>query len=428
MTNDFEKIQQTVRQLSMMIFEFSEKLKNRKTSTRRLLSFPLLPPDEQESAAINALREFKDSAVPFPPMRNIEDSQQNIFDNIDGEKGIVNFTEKEINTMPKNLRKLIIIQKKRCRLRLHKSGKNTSTYEIRFRCDGYDISACGKTLELAKENFIKKLKTAKPKHETSSTVPTTFDEFSKYYFETFRKEKVSKATFNTDLNRYKKHLQPHFKQTPLKRILPSDCKSLLDNIKSQGLGKTADELYSLMNIIFKSAIAHGLLDRNPLDIVMHTQHETESGTALSKQEEILLKESSAQYAPWFMLMLYTGIRPNEFDSVKIEGKFIIAINSKRKNKKIHYKRIPIMNGLKKFLPLPEYKPPVRTLREKIKDILPNHILYDLRTTFHSRCIEYKVDDIARKLFMGHSLGKLTQAYTDLSDEYFLNEAKKMDEW
>jgi hypothetical protein len=66
-----------------------------------------------------------------------------------------------------------------------------------------------------------------------------------------------------------------------------------------------------------------------------------------------------------------------------------------------------------------------TLREKIKEILPNHKLYDLRTTFYSRCIECGVNDIARKLFVGHTLGQLGDAYTDLSDEYLLKEGEKI---
>ena len=77
-------------------------------------------------------------------------------------QGIVEFTDEEIKAIPKTFKRLIIIQKKRCRLRTHVSGKDTTTYEIRYRRDGYDVSASGKTIELAKANFIEKLKTAQP--------------------------------------------------------------------------------------------------------------------------------------------------------------------------------------------------------------------------------------------------------------------------
>ena len=70
-----------------------------------------------------------------------------------------------------------------------------------------------------------------------------------------------------------------------------------------------------------------------------------------------------------------------------------------------------------------YKP--YTLREKINTILPNHILYDLRTTFYSKCAECGVAEVAKKLFVGHSLGQLGNAYTDVSDEYLMKEGEKL---
>ena len=71
------------------------------------------------------------------------------------EREFVEFTEKEIYKMPKIFKSLIIIKKKRCRIRRRQCGSAT-TYEIRFRSDGYNISASGKTKELAKANFLKK--------------------------------------------------------------------------------------------------------------------------------------------------------------------------------------------------------------------------------------------------------------------------------
>ena len=58
-------------------------------------------------------------------------------------------------------------------------------------------------------------------------------------------------------------------------------------------------------------------------------------------------------------------------------------------------------------------------------MFPSYTLYDLRTTFNTRCVECHVDDNARKLMMGHSLGKLANAYTDVSDDYLIKEAAKI---
>lgn len=349
-------------------------------------------------------------------------------------QGIVEFTDKEIETMPKQIQKLIIIEKRRCRLRTRASGKDSFTYQIRFRRDGYDITACGKTIALAKENFIEKARAAKPKKETESKIPSTFNAFALYYFEKFRAEKVSPKTMITDKQRYDRYLFPHFKEKSIKKITPSDCKTIIDEVKSQGKGKTADELYSILSVIFKSAIAHGIIDRSPLATVQHIQHERESGKALTREEEqTLFTKINALNEPntsvAIALALYCGLRPNELKTAKIQGDFIIAENSKRHNKKTEYKRIPIIDYLRPFLKdgIPKLPTP-QILRRRFSAALPNHKLYDLRTTFYTRCQEYGVSDRARDHFVGHATGRLESTYTDLSDEYLLEEGKKLNKW
>ena len=134
------------------------------------------------------------------------------------------------------------------------------------------------------------------------------------------------------------------------------------------------------------------------------------------------------YQIMFAVALYTGLRPNEFATARIESNFIVAVNSKRKNKKVEYKKIPVTPMLRPYLDgvteLKFYIPEV--MRDKFKSILPEHKLYDLRTTFYTRCQECGIADVARMEFVGHSLGKLGNTYTDLSDEFLLKEGKKFD--
>ncbi len=352
-------------------------------------------------------------------------------------RSIVEFTDKEINTMPKHIKKLLILDKKRCRLRTHPSGKNTITYEIRYRRNGYDISASGKTIELAKENFLKKCKTVECQDNSLCEIPNTFDAFAMYYFENFRQKKVSTDTYRSDLSRYNNYLKPYFKKKLISQISPIECQKLLDKIKKEGKGKTADELFSLMSIIFKASIKHSIIDKNPLDIVYHEKHQRKHGSSFTIEEEKVLRafitaQSDQRVKLGFALMLFTGLRPNELKSAQIEGQFIVAINSKRKNKKIEYKKIPIIKSLKPFLidgiNVSFSERANDKMRSTIKKEFPNHILYDLRTTFYTRCKEYNVSENALNSFVGHSLGELGNTYTDLSDEYLLAEGKKLDAW
>lgn len=229
--------------------------------------------------------------------------------------------------------------------------------------------------------------------------------------------------------RYKNHVKPFFESIPLKKITPAQCQELLDKLAAKGYGKTVSEIHSQLNLIFKMAIAHNVLAHNPMSIVMIKRHENKHGKALTKDEEqkLLTSFKGTKYQTLFAVALYTGMRPNEYKTAKIENGFIVAVNSKRKGDKVEYKKIPITPMLRKYVdektelkyPLVEY------MRDKFNSVLPEHKLYDLRTTFYTRCTECGVSEVALKKFVGHTLGKLGDAYTDLSDDYLLREGNKL---
>ena len=349
--------------------------------------------------------------------------------NLNGVAANLKFSEKEYLTMPKQFRKMFRHQG--CVVRVYRrlSGKNNYNYEIRYRRDGYNVYASANNLEAAKQKFIDKLNEV-DKYGAAQTpsVPSTIDGFANYFFENFYKRKVKAETLRVGLNQYKNHIAPHFKNVHLRKITPKQCQELLDRLDEQGKGKTAYDVHSLLNMIFKAAVKHNLIHTNPMDMVFHTKHEQQHGTALTKDEEKLLLTSTAGTPQqlMFAIALYTGMRPNEYETAKLEGEFITAVNSKRKHGKVEYKKIPVTPMLKPYLDgvdKIEFSS-LRIMRDRFNKLFPHHKLYDLRTTFYTRCQECGIADVARDEFVGHSLGALGNAYTDLSNEFLLREGNK----
>ena len=336
----------------------------------------------------------------------------------------IKFTKQEIDKMSKTFKKEFIANGCVAHIIKRPSGKKGAYYEIRYRRNGFNITVSNKDLKKAKELFIEATKQLDC-NITKSTVPTTFHEFATYYFETFWKRKVTELTYANEMYRYKNYIKPAFESIQINKITPLHCQKFLDEI---GISKTGDEIYSCLSKVFKSAIKHGIINHNPLDLVVHTKHVREHGKALTKAEEQLLLQSYAgnRYQLLFAVALYTGLRPNEYKTAIIEGDFIKAVNSKQKNGKTAYKKIPITPMLKPYLSgVTEFNfPGVEYMRDNMNTVLPKHKLYDLRTTFYTRCTECGIAEVAIKKFVGHSLGGLADTYTDLSDEFLLHEALK----
>ncbi len=343
---------------------------------------------------------------------------------------ILEFTEKELSKMPKEFRKIFKTNDVRAHVRKRIRG-NSVNFEIRYRRKGLNISANAPTLEAAKTKFIQKLQESqnRPALPVAPNVPTTFDKFAMYYFETFRIRKVQPNTYKKDLIRLRVQLIPYFGNLPLKEITPQYCQMLIDSIVAEGKHKTASEVFSLLNQTFKMAIRHNLIQHNPLDIVYHEKHESKHGKALTVDEEkYLLDTAEEPFRTLFAIGLYTGIRPNEYATVQIVGEMIYARNSKRKGGKEETKRIPITPMLRPYIT--EETVIVKKSPDQLRDAFNaifngNHKLYDLRTTFYTRCKMCDIAEAARDEYMGHSSGILGNSYTDLPDDYLIKEGQKL---
>ena len=344
--------------------------------------------------------------------------------------GFLKIPDKEILKMPKSFRHTFRAEGKTICYRKRKRGKISCSYEARYRRHGFNLSVSATDLDELIQKFIAALHAAEL-GETAPKVPTTFHEFAIFYFNKYRIRTVKERTLKNDMYRYKNHLQPFFKSIPLKLINSDMVQAFVDGYVDKGQIKNAKELNSLLSCIFNNAVNHGILQTNPCKLVILEDYESEHGVALTMDEENKLIESLAdnpKYQIPIAVALYAGLRPCEYRTATINGKFIKAECKKQHSKKIIYKYIPIIPRLQKILngTTEIYFPNIKYIRKKIVAACPGHKPYDLRTTFDTRCEMFKVADIARKFWMGHSIDKLRKAYADLPDEFFLKEAEKLD--
>lgn len=337
------------------------------------------------------------------------------------------FTEKEISQMPKNVRKLMRVGGYTVHARKRQTGRYKHSIEIRYHKNGYNISVSATTEEEVKRRFLEKIAEVIPQNDYSFAVPTNFHEFAMYWFEHFHKRKVTEGTYKKNLDTYNRDIKEKFGSLKISAVAPLRIQMFLDGYSDKE--RTAETLYGLFNQIFTCAVKHGIIKLNPLGMCFYKKHERIHGRAIPKGSErkVLNAYANTPYQVEFAIAFYTGLRPNEYATATIDGKFIKARNSKRKGGKVEYKRIPISPMLQPYIASIEtlvmHAP--CTLAKRFKAILPEYKLYDMRTTFQTRCTECGISDVAIGLFMGNTIGALKETYTDLSDEYLLQEGEKL---
>ena len=89
--------------------------------------------------------------------------------------GFLKFTDKEILKMPKNLRNTFRAEGCTVHYRKRIRGKNSCSYEARYKRNGYNLSVSAPNLQALKVRFIAALK-ANDKDNPLPGVPTNFQD------------------------------------------------------------------------------------------------------------------------------------------------------------------------------------------------------------------------------------------------------------
>lgn len=344
-----------------------------------------------------------------------------------------NFTEKEIQKMPKQFRKHF----RTCGLTAH-TRRIRGVYEIRYRRDGYNISVSHKNLEQAKEKFIIALQNADRKrcelHE--SPKQNLFTDFMLKWLETVKKPAIKETTYNDYLSIFKCHIIKDFEGCTIAELTRQKIQDVINFHISAGRKRTAKKIYQLIKATLNIAVADELVTRNVADFVVMPRYEEVKGTALTLEEERLLLERAKKtpYYGAFLFLLYTGARRSEVASAEMDAKqqWITVTSAKQRKGVLEKKRrIPVTPMLKKVLSEIDFET-IKAMNCHLFTVylpkfLPNHHCHDLRHTFITRCQECGVPREVVSLWAGHKADNTmtTNVYTHLSPEYQLKEAEKV---
>ena len=346
------------------------------------------------------------------------------------------FTKKEIESMPVQYKKLFFSENTVAHIRIRKDN----LYEIRCQLGKKRITATSKSLATAKKKFIYNLHQHVGIISEETKAPCiTFEEYALKWLETVKRPVVKDTTFADYENLFKVHLLPTFGSVPLNEISRQDAQDFLNRIDGDGKHRASHKLKQILTSVFEYAVADGILDKTPMQMIRLPIYESVNGVALTKEEEMqfvskcLSSETLSGKA--FLFILYAGLRRSELASARIVGPWIEVKTAKvRKGKQDKNRRIPISPLLRKVLPNVESELPtfqalyLNRLGRTFKEWMPNHHLHELRHTFITRAQECGIPREVVSVWAGHKADNTmtTNVYTHFSEEFQLDCIKKFD--
>lgn len=340
---------------------------------------------------------------------------------------------KELKRMPKKFIEIF----NREWFEKHLRRKPSGIYEIRFMLNGNAISGAGKTVDIAAENFIKRLAAIGSEKKKNTTKRMLFCEFAEKWFKLIKKPVIKPDTYSNYFNVYCVHIQPYFKSKYIDGITAMQIQPLLLKLERKKIYTTLRHVKLILTQIFQSAVGERLIPFNPMDGVHVLKHQAKKSEALSIDDEFKLISTDCCYRLSFIILLFGGMRRGELHTARLEDGFIIVANGKIKaGREQTERKIPITPMLARYLEgvsKKEFKeavsvtPDVLSRAFKTK-VCANHHLHELRHTFITRCQECGVPREVVSVWAGHAADKTmtSTVYTHFSDEFMRNEGKKVD--
>ena len=198
---------------------------------------------------------------------------------------IITFSQKEISKMDKTFRKEFIANGMVAHVIKRKRGKNAIVYEIRYRRNGFDISATSANLDEAKRRFIKmttpdELENHRKKNYVGAK--NSFRFVTNEWLE-FKKDKLNARTHKNYESYSIRYLYPVLGDLMISQIKTID----INKIMSQVEGRVYEDLRVILNSVFKYALASGIITHNPMLLIPFKKAERNSRRALTEDDRAL---------------------------------------------------------------------------------------------------------------------------------------------
>lgn len=342
----------------------------------------------------------------------------------------IKFTKQEVANMAKSFKKEFIANGLVARIIKRQSGKRTFLYEIRYRRNGYNISASSTDLNVAKAKFLE-MTSAKNIGKYYMPEKKNKADSSKKTIRSVGYEWLSSKDGEIDTRTYRDYkmncetrIFPFIGEKPIADVRTNDIKAIIGSAQ----GRVIETLQTIFKGIMMYALANGDILYNPMQAIKFQKVKRNTRRALTREEEqrfferIELPEFE-YYKPFFLLQYYFGLRPHELRDTRFEGNFLIALNAKHEEAgEAVYKKIPIPTQLKARMyttknVICNHRTDV--LNRVFKRIMQDEEVtqYYLRHTFASTCQQYVRPDIV-DVWMGDSSERLVgRVYTHFPDDF-----------
>ena len=224
-------------------------------------------------------------------------------------------------------------------------------------------------------------------------------------------------------------------------ITRKEIQEFLFELTDEGKMRTAQKIKVLMTAIF-DVICDDYDMKSPMRKIVLSHYEAKKGNAFTKAEEKRIIDFCAanrQFAgnSGLLILLYTGMRVGEIDSMEFDGEYITCVSEKtRKGRKDVIRKIPLSPMLKRVMPLIDLEQAKAvsryTIRDALKRIFPDRHIHELRYTFITRAKECGCNPEIVMKWVGHEYdqdvktSRVDRGYTDYSEEYALQEINKID--